>query len=278
MEQKKIPKQERYTAYTSEWAKWIGKHSNTGPMYVDYVLGDASGGGFSRASRLYDEANEGDVTATSIPFLGGIYTNRHQKRSVNDLYVVSRTLLRMKQDHAYAIPGSVWSDKHERFREDVEKARDLQSVITKVARNSKSDVRSDVSRIAVGLARDALGRKPQVSNPSPWMLQKSQFPDVLTKGSLAQPSFYQELKDDVAGLIDDLTPSKATKDVYSDGKTRDEVNAERKAKAEYAKDWLERHSKSPIVREVQAEERAKGSKSKPKSRKKKSGFRNRLSY
>ena len=278
MEQKKIPKQERYTAYTSEWAKWIGKHSNTGPMYVDYVLGDASGGGFSRASRLYDEANEGDITATSIPFLGGIYTNRHQKRSVNDLYVVSRTLLRMKQDHAYAIPGSVWSDKHERFREDVEKARDLQSVITKVARNSKSDVRSDVSRIAVGLARDALGRKPQVSNPSPWMLQKSQFPDVLTKGSLAQPSFYQELKDDVAGLIDDLTPSKATKDVYSDGKTRDEVNAERKAKAEYAKDWLERHSKSPIVREVQAEERAKGSKSKPKSRKKKSGFRNRLSY
>jgi hypothetical protein len=278
MEQKKIPKQERYTAYTSEWAKWIGKHSNTGPMYVDYVLGDASGGGFSRASRLYDEANEGDITATSIPFLGGIYTNRHQKRSVNDLYVVSRTLLRMKQDHAYAIPGSVWSDKHERFREDVEKARDLQSVITKVARNSKSDVRSDVSRIAVGLARDALGRKPQVSNPSPWMLQKSQFPDVLTKGSLAQPSFYQELKDDVAGLIDDLTPSKATKDVYSDGKTRDEVNAERKAKAEYAKDWLERHSASPIVKEVKAEERAKAVKSKPKTRKKKSGFRSPLSY
>jgi len=273
MDEQAIPDEKRYTPYTSSVGKWTGKYTGRylgkGPMYVDYVLGDLGGGGYTRATRAIDEYIEGDVTASSVPFAGGIYTNRHQKRSVNDLYATSRSLLDAKQNHEYGIPGSEWTVEHERFFRDVNNAKALASVITRLAKDSKSDVRTEVSQLTTGLAREALGRDPHKSNPSPWALRKSEFPKILVQSSLGRKSFYQELKDEVKGMIEDTTPSKTTKDMYASGRTREDEEAARKEKAEYAKQWLKDHADSPIVKEVRAELRAKPT---PKKKRKKSGF------
>ena len=116
------------------------------------------------------------------------------------------------------------------------------------------------------------------SNPSPWTLTKPEFPAILRQGSLGKPSFYDELKKDVAQLIDDTTPSRSTKEIYADGRTRAEVDEEKRKKAEYAKKWLADHATSPIVKEVQAEERVKASKTKQKPRSKNKTLGRRLTY
>lgn len=274
MEQQKIPDSERINLYTSETAKKIGSYTGAlglSPIEVDFLMNNFSGGSITRNIRTGERLYGGEVNdLRNLPFVGGIYTNRHQKLSVGDMYDMSEFLHSASQEKKYDIDGGKYTEDHEAYRQVIDDAKSLVSLLNKYGAEAGTEDKLAIGRLQVGLAREALGRDEHISNVSPWKLQKKDLIEALTKENEKGDSFWTTMVEQAERIIKTTDPPEVTKDFYEDsGRTRSEEKAYRQKRAKFAAEWLQKHEDSPAV--IEARKNINSGRSKSTTRRKK-GF------
>ena len=279
MMDQKIPEREQYNAYTSETAKAIGKVTGRigiSPLEVEFLLNSFTGGSANRqirtAERIFVEGDISDLR--NAPGVSGIYTNRHQRRSVNDLYRMSDFLQAAAMEEEKGITEGSFTQEHVEFQDEVDRARTLIVELSKLGRDVDDAERVEFGRLQVGLAREALGRSEQESNVSPWKLEKSQLPAAAVKENERGESFWTLLKKTATTQLKNKTVSEVTKDFYANGLTGEQELQRRKDQAAYAEKWLKKYADSPAVKEATFEY----GQQKAKSSSRKKGFKRNINY
>jgi ClpP class serine protease len=186
----------------------------------------------------------------NMPFVSGIYTDRHMKRSVEDLYDMEDWLARAYEEKRAGLDQESWTESHEIYREDIQTAKKLIVELIKSGVDVSDDERVDIGRMQVGLAREALGRSAITSNVSAWDLRKDEMPEAATKENETGDSFWNLLMQTARSKINSTTPSAVTKDFYANGLTAEQETERRAKVAEHAKEWLRKHANSPAVLEA----------------------------
>jgi len=272
MEEQNLPDSERYGAYTTETAKKIGKITGKfgiSPLEVDFYLNNLSGGAASRSIKTSERVllEQDYFNIKNMPFVSGIYTDRHMKRSVEDLYDMEDWLSRAYEEKRAGLDNESWTEKHDVYREDIQTAKKLIVELIKSGVDVSDDERVDIGRMQVGLAREALGRNEITSNVSAWNLRKDEMPESTTKENESGESFWNLLVQTARSKINSTTPSAVTKDFYANGLTAEQETERRAKVAEHAKEWLRKHANSPAVLEAYKKPATKA------VRPKKKGFR-----
>ena len=225
------------------------------PYEIDYLLGNATGGATRRISRDWEEFKREGLTANMLPFVGGIKTNRHQKRSIGDLYDAHAVLLKRQKLNEADPDAFEFTDEQGAMLEELTDTRAILAAISKATKDLPEKDRIEAARVAVGAARESLGREALESSPSPWKLTKSQFPESLKKKIGDEESVYDSLKRIAINQLEASKPAALDpkKRTYANGNTRAEEYKERQERAKLAKAWLAAHAASPIVKEARIE-------------------------
>ena len=258
MEEQNLPEFERYTDSSTPWGKWLGRNvtpHDYSPLEWDFALNNLSGGLARRLGKDWKAYQEDGLSYRHLPVVGGVMTNRFQKRSVDDLYR-AHTALEYRKSLNEADPEAwEFSEDQNNMLEEVTDARALLALMSQASRNEKEAERVAAARLMVGVAREALGRDELENSPSPWKLSKSEFPESFTRSENGQRSVYDEYVRFATRMIEDTKPSRTDPDkqMYANGNTRQEEWERRLKLKAYAENWLKNHADSPIVKEAKVQ-------------------------
>jgi hypothetical protein len=254
MEGEDTPSSHRFNEYTTGASRAIGavtgRWFGISPLQVDHQLSGTTGGLYRRAAELWDTAMAGELSAKQVPFLKGLKVNRHQARSIADFYD--------ERDRVHKEAGQVDAD----FTDNPD-SKDLASEAVRTANEVKrldgyaklmTELRSVESKntlgrrsyefepYLVGLAREALGRPPLESNPSPFSGDDVPAPILAVVRKVAdgyaKKAYLGEGRPD-AEEVKDGTSLASRKLKWLESK-RD------------AEAWMASHDKSPAVKDAEA--------------------------
>ncbi len=243
-------KMNQATPYTLELSKILSRQTGGylgSPLQIEHVLSNSTGGAYRRDVGAVEKIRYGEATWRDLPFVAGVKLNRHQNASVQDFYREWESQ-RLAVKWANDVDGKV--SPQELARKD--RLDDYAALMTAIRqqepRNAKGQRKFEWEPHLVGLAREALGKRPLESNDSPFAVAPQELPEAIQT------------------VISEFAESKAKKAIYSEdrpmkakeGQTYEQTLAAWEAGFKADEAWLLDHQDNPLV---QAEIR-KASKSK----------------
>lgn len=232
---KRKPAEFRYDNYTSSMSKAIGqvtgRYLGISPLQVEHILDESSGGVYGRINDMWESANSGELGLQHIPGMRAIVMNRHQGASVDDFYEAQK-----EADYAWQREPNAANRKH------FDRLNDYADLMSEIRATEGRSIRGrrtfQYEPYIVGLAREAMGRKPLENHPSP-------FADPDAPEGIREAVKTFSVNRASTAILSHGYPLKAAKD-----KTYEETVREWKAKQQADASWLKEHKDSPIVQQA----------------------------
>jgi hypothetical protein len=235
-------KQDQYTAYTLGASKVMGKITGPwlglSPIHAEHIINQASGGAARRWGSTAEALATGTWGPENVPAVGGVIINRHQRGPVNDFYDRMHDLETRPDDQPLTAKEKM----------ELAQLRDYRALMSTVSKAEPRDLRGrrsfDFDPYVVGLALEAMGRKPQESNPNPFEAE--------------------DLPEPVRAALESYATSQAKAVVLSHGMPAKEREGEEFAvtlanwetNQRASEVWMDRHRDTPIVQKALQEVKA----------------------
>ncbi len=194
-----------------------------------------TGGAYDRIMDSAELIAAGQTKPTDLPFVSGVFINRHQRKSIGDFYDRLRELEKLKSYAEYDMATMSGAEAME-----LNSLNDYQSLMSDFhAAQRGLDDRDAITagnRLIVGLAREALGKEPMEANPSPFTVPRRKWPAHLKEKRPGNDtrSVYEEAEHFIQKKIDLLNGVRRPQS----GSDLEQRTARYEERAREAKNWL----------------------------------------
>lgn len=207
------------------------------PIQIEHLVDAATGGMYGRVFRTAKGVAGGNAGLDSIPGVRALVEDRHYSQSVSDLYD------RIEEINREGFAAKEEGDEEKVIELDRQKKqlgsyKDLVSAIQKVGYDTGTDPYRFTPQL-VGLAREALGREPYETSPSPFSVDDP--PEELV------PALETFATKRVRSAV--LLYGRPQQD-HSDGTTLEEATADWEAQRQADIEWLQKNRGSAIVKKA----------------------------